>query len=217
MKEIFRGVYKIGGSFATLNYAPSRRVYGEKLIRRRGKEFRVWDPYRSKLAAALHKGLKTFCIKPGDKVLYLGVATGTTASHVSDIVGEDGIVYCIDVSPRVLRELVLVCKERDNMIPILADASKPYEYASIVEEVDVIYQDVAQPNQSEILVKNADVFLKEEGYAILMIKARSIDVTKEPSDVFKREMDILAKHLKIVEKLHLEPYDKDHAAVICKK
>lgn len=54
---------------------------GEKI------EYRVWNPFRSKLGAAILGGVDQIHIKPGAKVLYLGAASGTTVSHVSDIVG----------------------------------------------------------------------------------------------------------------------------------
>ncbi len=50
-------------------------------------EYRVWNPFRSKLAAAILGGVDQIYMPPGSKVLYLGAASGTTVSHVSDIVG----------------------------------------------------------------------------------------------------------------------------------
>jgi fibrillarin-like rRNA methylase len=50
-------------------------------------EYRVWNPFRSKLAAAIVGGIENLWIAPGNKVLYLGAASGTSVSHVSDIVG----------------------------------------------------------------------------------------------------------------------------------
>ncbi|MEM1883448.1 MAG: fibrillarin-like rRNA/tRNA 2'-O-methyltransferase, partial [Candidatus Bathyarchaeia archaeon] len=149
----FDGVYQVtleDGSkrIASKNLAPGRDVYGERLIRYKDVEYRLWDPYRSKIAAAILKGLKAMPIKPGHKVLYLGAASGTTASHVSDIVGEEGHVYCIEFAPRPLKELINnVCRYRPNMSPILADARFPEKYAYLIEKVDVIYCDIAQPEQ----------------------------------------------------------------------
>ncbi len=222
--EKFKGVYWVefeDGSrkLATKNLAPGRRVYGEQLVQFEGVEYRVWNPYRSKLAAAILKELSVMPIEPGMKVLYLGAATGTTASHVSDIVGEEGVVYCVEFSPRVMRELVEKCTPyRENMVPILADARFPSLYRLYVDEVDVIYADVAQPFQSKIVADNGDVFLKSGGWALQAIKAMSIDVTKEPSETYRREM----AHLKergydIVDVVHLEPYDVAHAFVAARK
>jgi len=222
--EKFEGLYVVemdDGTvkLATRNLAPGVKVYGEMLIEHEGMELRVWDAYRSKLAAALLKGLKTSPLKSGLKVLYLGVASGTTCSHVSDIVGESGRVYGVEFSPRVMREfLERVARYRPNVIPILADARFPAEYSSITEEVDVIYQDVAQPYQSKILIDNADFYLKKGGWAFLAIKARSIDVTKEPSEVYRKEMEALKdRGFEIINVVHLEPYDVDHAMILARR
>jgi fibrillarin-like pre-rRNA processing protein len=207
---------KVGGGekLATLNLAPGQRVYGEKLVQFSGNEYRVWDTYRSKLAATIAKGEEEIPLEPGSKVLYLGAASGTTASHVSDIVGQEGIVHCVEFSPRVMRELVAVCEYRKNMFPVLADARFPEKYRMLVDQVDVIYQDVAQPNQSEIMVKNARMFLKDGGHGFLAIKARSVDVTKEPSEIYKKEIETLKQSFEIKTVVHLEPYDKAHVMIL---
>ncbi len=200
---------------ATKNLTPGKRVYGERLFRFANVEYREWIPYRSKLAAAIVKGLSEIPIREGDKVLYLGAATGTTASHVSDIVGEKGRIYAVEFAPRVMREFVLVASERKNLLPLLADARKPWEYSHLVEEVDVMYVDVAQPEQATLIVDNARFFLKSGGYLFFAIKARSIDVTREPTEVYKREIETLKNGgFEIVDVVHLEPYDRDHAMVL---
>ena len=201
---------------ATRNLAPRRNVYGERLIRNKGAEYRIWDPFRSKLAAAVLKGLEIVPIKPSHKVLYLGAASGTTASHVSDIVGENGYLYCVEFASRSIRELVNnVCVFRLNMSPILADARFPEQYVALVEKVDDIYCDIAQPEQAKVLADNADLFLKSKAWVMLAVKARSIDVTKEPSEVYEQEIEVLkSRNFEIKEIVHLEPYDKDHVMVV---
>lgn len=201
---------------ATKNFTSGKNVYGERLVRCMDMEYRLWDPFRSKLAAAILRNLKTVPIQPAHKVLYLGAASGTTASHVSDIVGENGHVYCIEFASRVIRELVNnVCEFRSNMSPILADARLPERYSMLVGKVDDVYCDIAQPEQARVLADNADLFLLEGGWIMLAIKAQSIDVTKEPSEVYRQEVDTLkARGFQIVEVVHLEPYDKAHAMIV---
>ena len=92
-RQIFSSVYSLDGKLATKNLAPRHRVYGEKLVECDGTEYRMWDLFRSKLAGAIVKGLSHVPIQPGSLVLYLGASTGTTPSHVSDIVGEEGAVF----------------------------------------------------------------------------------------------------------------------------
>ena len=154
-------------------------------------------------------------IDEGFRVLYLGAASGTTSSHVSDIVGERGKVFCVEISVRVSRELLRVCEVRKNMMPIIADARMPESYRYFLDKVDMIYQDVAQPNQAEILSKNAEAYLKDRGLAILAIKARSIDVTKRPEELFEDQVEILERNgFKIYDRISLDPFDKDHELVV---
>jgi fibrillarin-like pre-rRNA processing protein len=202
---------------ATRNLVPRRNVYGERLVRLEGVEYRVWDAFRSKLAAAILRGLNTVPIQPDHQVLYLGAASGTTASHISDIVGEKGHVYCVEFASRSLRDLVEnVCAFRVNMSPILEDARTPEKYAMFIRgKVDDIYCDIAQPEQAKVLADNADMFLKKRGWVMLAVKAQSIDVTKEPLEVYKSEVRVLEKRgFNVKEVVHLEPYEKAHAMIL---
>ncbi len=199
----------------TKNLAPTFTVYGENLVSDGGEEYRAWDAYRSKLAAAILKNLDALSIRPGKSVLYLGSASGTTASHVSDIVGESGRVYCVEFAQRSMRELIdTLCGHRSNVYPILADARLPERYKAMLNPVDVIYSDVAQPEQAKILADNADLFLKLGGSALIAIKSRSVDVTMEPKDVYKQEIEVLRhRRFSILQTVKLDPYEKDHALV----
>lgn len=202
---------------ATKNLVPGRNVYGERLIRFEDEEYRVWDAFRSKLAAAILKGLDYVPITPRHSVLYLGAASGTTASHVSDIVGEKGNVYCVEFASRSLRDLVdNVCSYRFNMIPLLEDARTPEKYRMFIRsKVDDIYCDIAQPEQARVLADNADVYLKREGWIMLAVKSQSIDVTKEPAVIYEQEKKVLKNRgFRIQELVDLEPYDKAHAMIL---
>lgn len=212
----FNGVFTIGGQLATINATPGSKVYGEKLIKIEGKEYRIWDYCRSKPAAALKKGLKKFPLQRGMKVLYLGIASGTTASHFSDIVGEEGIIYGVDIAERVLRDLVAVAQRRGNIITILADARKPEEYADkVMEKVDLVFEDVADPDQIEIFIRNCQKFLKPNGYGMIAVKSRSIDVVKNPNDIYKDAEKRFSKIFEIIDFVTLDPYEKDHGFFVC--
>ena len=188
-------------------------MYNEKLVKYKGREFRSWNPYRSKLASAILNGLKIE-IKPNSKILYLGAATGTTVSHVSDIVKE-GVVYSVESSPVAVKNLIQLSEKRKNIIPILGDANHPDRYSSIVSTVDLIYQDISQRNQAEIFISNVARYLKRNGDGILMVKARSIDVSLKPKDAYDIVCSELKDNgLKIKEKVDLTPYEKDHVAII---
>ncbi len=219
--EIYQATLEDGAHrLATKNLALGRSVYGERLIRFEGTEYRLWDAFRSKLAAAILKGVRNVPIKPGHSVLYLGAASGTTASHISDVVGDVGHVFCIEFASRSLRELVSnVAAYRLNMSPFLEDARLPQKYAIfILGKVDEVYCDVAQPEQAKVVADNADVFLKPSGWIMLAVKAQSIDVTKEPAVIYEKEVRVLRKRgFKVEEVVSLEPYDKAHAMIVAQK
>ncbi len=210
-------LYQIDNQIATVNLTPNRQVYKEKLLEHENNEYRLWNPHRSKLAAAILNGLTTFPFKKDSKVLYLGASAGTTSSHISDIC-TDGKIYSVEFSPSMMREFLEVSQYRVNLLPILADATRPLEYQHLLEDVDVIYCDVAQVKQTKLFLDNFNLYAKDDATGIIMIKARSIDVTKKPSIIFKQEKHNLQEGgLKIIEEIKLDPYEKDHIAYICEK
>ncbi len=190
-----------------------------KLYTKYKGEHRFWDAYHSKAAAALKKRIKNWVFKKDSKVLYLGAAEGTTISHLADII-PNGVIIGVDISPEPFKKFLKLCEERENIIPVLSDANHPENYKELMNsigKVDVVYQDLAQKIQADILIKNAELFLKKNGYAVYMVKALSIDVTEKPSKIFKQEEDKLIKAgFEIIEKKSLEPYQKGHAVIIAK-
>ena len=200
----------------TKNLVPGKKVYGERLSKESDGEYREWDASKSKLGAAILKGCPNVGIRKDDTILYLGAASGTTVSHVSDMVGNNGFVFALDFAPRVLRDLVFVAEDRNNIAPILADANKPQAYIDRISQADVIFQDIAQKNQVEIFLKNIKQFLKQDGYALLALKARSVDVSRKPIGIFNEVKQELEKELNIIDYRTLEPYEEDHAIFICK-
>ena len=201
----------------TKNLVPGMQVYGEKLVQYGGEEYREWDVRKSKLGAAVAKGISQIGIKPGSLVLYLGCASGTSASHVSDIVGREGAVFAVDAAPRSLRDIVPVCAARKNMSPILADAHYPEQYAHRVLQCDVVFQDIAQKDQAEIFLRNCKLFLQQGGFGLLSVKAKSIDITKNPKHLFEMVKQKVEKEMILVDHRNLEPFEQDHCLFVWKK
>jgi fibrillarin-like pre-rRNA processing protein len=216
LKELFPDVYLIDNKLATINLVKGKKVYGEDLVSEGGKEYRLWNPYRSKLSAAILNGIKTVKVENGASVLYLGAATGTTVSHVSDIVGKDGRIYAIELSERNVRNLLTLCEARKNILPILSDAREIENYSENIEACDVLYQDISAKKQAEILLANSQ-FLKQGGYAYFIIKSQSVDVGKSPKDVYKSELALLKDSFELIESVSLEPYDSMHLFAVLKK
>ena len=200
---------------ATQNLVPGNQVYNEKLVQHKGSEYRIWNPFRSKLAAAIMNDLKNFPFNQKSDVLYLGVSTGTTISHISDIVNQGGTIFGIEHASRVARDFLdRVASHRKNIVPIIQDARRPEEFFSVYKKVDIIYVDIAQPDQTNIAIENCRLYLKSGGYLFLVIKTRSIDVVKDPKMVIKDEIKKLETLFEIKQTIDLHPYDKDHAMVI---
>jgi fibrillarin-like pre-rRNA processing protein len=216
VEQIFDGVYRIDGKIATRNMVKGKKVYDEELVTDSGIEYRLWNPYRSKLAAAIAKGLKRLTIKKGSRVLYLGAATGTTSSHVSDIVGKEGEVFCIEIAERSMRELLKLCEQRPNILPMLQDARNAEAYSAEVGTVDAIYQDVSAKDQDEILLRNS-VMLKKRGLAYVAIKSQSIDVSRRPREVFDEFLKNVSVRFNVIEEISITPFDQMHLFVVLEK
>ena len=200
---------------ATQNLVPGNQVYNEKLVQHKGSEYRIWNPFRSKLAAAIMNDLKNFPFNQKSDVLYLGVSTGTTISHISDIVNQGGTIFGIEHASRVARDFLdRVASHRKNIVPIIQDARRPEEFFSVYKKVDIVYVDIAQPDQTNIAIENCRLYLKSGGHLFLVIKTRSIDVVKDPKMVIKDEIKKLETLFEIKQTIDLHPYDKDHAIVI---
>ena len=180
-------------------------VYGEPT----DGEWRAWNPDRSKLGAMLELGMDTG-LAGGETVLYLGAASGTTASHVADFAGP---TYGVEFAARPARDLLDAAEPRSTLFPLLKDARKPETYAHVVEPVDVIVQDVATRGQAAVATTNAQ-FLQDDGRLLLAIKARSEDVTRDPSDVFDEVCAELESSYEILDTERLSPHHDDHLGVV---
>ncbi|KJZ75691.1 rRNA 2'-O-methyltransferase fibrillarin [Hirsutella minnesotensis 3608] len=225
------GVFVVRGGkedgLATRNFCVNESVYGEKRIQHdeviknedgttttTKVEYRMWNPFRSKLCAAIAGGADEIYMRPGSRVLYLGAASGTSVSHVSDLVGPTGYVYAVEFSSRSGRDLIAMASKRPNVVPIVEDARQPARYRMIVPMVDVIFADVAQPDQARIVAMNANWFLKTGGGVLISIKANCIDSTAPPAEVFANEVNKMrAEHIKPKFQLTLEPFERDHCLV----
>ena len=201
----------------TINLTPGKKIYEESLVKQNNIEYREWDPYSSKLASLIMNNCPNIFLRKNDVVLYLGISTGTTVSHVSDIVGKEGFVFAVDLAPRVTRDLIFNLEARKNIASILESSNHVKKLMERISLVDLIYQDLAQKNQVDIFMKNFNAFLKKDGYGIIAIKARSIDVTKKPKQIFNQVKEQLEREVTIIDYKTLEPYQKDHAMFMVKK
>ena len=213
----FEGIFNANGKLATINLIPGFRSSNEELVKVKGIEYRIWDQHTSKPSAAIKKGLKLFPLRKGMKLLYLGLAEAKTASFFSDILGKEGTIFGVEISERSLRESIPACERRGNIIPILADSRKPELYENtVLDKIDFLYEDVASPDQVQILIRNCEKFLRSKGFAVIAIKSQSIDSVKSPKAVYKECLEELEKFFEILDKVELDPYQKDHLFMVMK-
>lgn len=210
---------RYNGRLQTQNLNAGVKVYGERLSQIGGKEFREWSARRSKLAAYLDRGGKNFRPDGSEDLLYLGAASGTTVSHLSDLLPQ-GRVFAVEFSPRPYRDLLQVAAQRPNIVPILSDAGQPESYAPyLLHRVPIVYQDIAQRDQARLFWENTRRFLAQKGLGFLAIKARSIDVAAPPQRTYERvQQELMTKgQLEMVERVDLEPFEKDHAMLVVRQ
>ncbi len=217
MKQIFDGIYSDGKNIYTKNLISGKKVYGEKLIREGNEEYREWDAYRSKYGAAIKNGLAESIFPNGGIVIYLGSAEGTTVSHVSDIVGTKGAVFCIDISEIAMNKLTKLAEIRENLYPILSDAQLTENYKEYFDiKADAMFQDISQRNQADIFIRNAQ-FLKKGGLGALALKTKSISQSEAKEDILVSEKKVLEKEFEILQTIMLEPYEKHHYLILMRK
>lgn len=215
-KEIFNGVFILDKTLMTKDLTPDQRAFKEKKFNINGETFREWNPFRSKLAAALKKGIKLE-FKKGLKILYLGSAEGQTVLHVSDIVGEEGTIFCVDLSGIAMQKLNDLAEERENIFPILSDANQTQNYSEIIEKesIDVLFCDISQRNQTEIFIKNA-IFLKKNCFGALSLKTKSISQAKA-KETLEIEKKKLENDFVIEQVVSLSPFEKEHYLILVRK
>lgn len=177
-----------------------------------GKQ-RHWDPYHSKLAAYLLCGGKYWPFKASSRILYLGAAQGQTLSHISDICHQ-GSLFGVESSLIPYHKLHQLGQVRVNLLPLLGDARRPETYQHIVERVDLLYQDVAAKEQFDIFLDNARKFTGDGGWGILMVKPRSVDVTRPPKEVVEEMANRLKKEHRLLEQRSLHRYSREHSCLV---
>lgn len=214
--EKFKGIFLIDNKIYVKNPVKGYNPFGDAVIKKDSEEFITWNPERSKLAAAIVKGIKVVPIANGSKVLYLGLAHSYTAAKLSSVVGKNGIIYGVEFSDRCFQDSIPMAEKIKNIAPILADARLPEQY-SWIEKCGAVYCDIAQPDQTEIAVRNCKKFLKPGGCLLLAIKARSIDVTKQPRKIVEEEIEKLRHNdFEIVDWKMLDPFERDHGFIVAR-
>ncbi len=189
-------------------------VYAERWTSWSGRALRTFEPARSKLSAALARGWSGPIPAPEEAWLYLGAASGTTASHVADLVGPAGRVYAVERSLRPFARLLHLAQRWPNLLPILGDAREPERYADRVPLVDGVYADVAQPDQVALLLANVELFLRDRtGRVVLALKTSSIQRGVPAPAHLRAAEEALGRQLTLAESVRLDPFHRSHYLV----
>ncbi len=182
-----------------------KSIYGEQVLSKGGKFFRLFSPLRSKLSSSLKLGLKPD-IRKEDHTLYLGAGAGTTVSHLADSLSS-GIILAVEISPSPFIKLMSLSRIKDNVYPIVADAQRPEMFGLFVDRVDSVYQDISQPNQVEIFVKNMDFFNARRG--LLMLKTHSL----RSNFSVDQEIRKVKENFKILQIKDISRFHRGHYAI----
>ena len=202
---------------ATLNNASINEVYNEKLIKINGKQYNLWNPYTSKLAAAIVNGMEIFPILKKTKVLYLNGAIEKTLSHISDIIGVNGKIFILrDINENSKNFLENVMNDRTNVFTITRDNGDPAKFSSKTEMVNVVYVDITQHNETEVAIQNCKRYLTDGGFLMLVVPTKKIDFVNNPNGQNLEEIQKLQSSFEIIQQINLTDFFKEHSMIIAK-
>ncbi|XP_045787116.1 rRNA 2'-O-methyltransferase fibrillarin 1-like [Trifolium pratense] len=143
-------------------------------------EYRKWDPFKSRFAAAILSGAQDISIKLGSRVLVLNsrddALSGMTISHISDIVGPQGMVYVVEEASR---SLLTMASKRFNIVPIVY-GEIPRKYRMLINVVDVLFAALDSPKEVREAFLNAAYFLKTGGKYLVYVQGNC----NEPSHCY---------------------------------
>ncbi len=220
------GIRREGRNIWTRNAVKGVSVRKERRKRDGKNEWRYWDPTKSKVAASLHRTKRNpihLLPKIGQSCLYLGASIGGTLSHIHDCVcgsgnHHKGNIVAVDISPRMMRDLVQLCHRRPGIIPLLADARKVEGLSPFInKKVDWLHQDLSIADQAKNFVKISNVFLKSGGVGLLSLKGDSERISEGDLEIrFQNAERVLeGSNLEIIERIDLKGLEENHILFHC--
>ena len=202
---------------ATLSNVSTNQDYKENLVEMNGKQYSIWNPYMSKLAAAIINGMEIFPILKKTKILYLDPTSEKTIKHISDIVGINGKIFVVrNIMKNSKNFLEQIAKNRSNIFTIIPDKTNPARLTGMTEMVDVIYIDIAEHNQTEIAIQNCKNHLRIGGFLMLIVPTKNIDFANNTSKKNQEERKKLQTSFDIIQEINLTDFFKEYSMVIAK-
>ena len=221
------GIRREGRQLWSRNAVKGVSVRGERRKRDGRNEWRRWDPTRSKVAASLMKtegSPAALLPDSGSTCLYLGASSGGTVSHIHDSVcgagnHHEGQVVAVDISPRMMRDLVKLAESRPGLVPVLGDARNPMAIAPYLRgKADWLHQDLSIGDQAETFTRMTSAFLAEGGTALLSLKAASERWMEGGDDArFAHTKSVIeeSEHLELIEVIDISVFEEQHAVFHC--
>ena len=202
---------------ATLNNADVNKIYNEKLIEIDGKQYNIWNPYTSKLAAAIVNGMEIFPILKKTQILYFDTTVDKTLNHISDIIGVNGRIFVVrDIIENSKKFLEDDSNNRTNVVSITQEKNGvPAKFAPNIETVNVVYVDIAQNNETDIAIQNCKNYLINGGFLMLVVPTRKIDAIN-PNRQNLEERQKLQSSFEIIQQINLTDFFKEHSMIIAK-
>ena len=202
---------------ATLSNMSTNQDYKENLVEMNGKQHSIWNPYMSKLAAAIINGMEIFPILKKTKILYLDPTSEKTIKHISDIVGINGKIFVVrNIMKNSKNFLEQIAKNRSNIFTIIPDKTNPVRFTGMTETVDVIYIDIAEHNQTESIIQNCKNHLRIGGFLMLIVPTKNIDFANNTSKKNQEERKKLQTSFDIIQEINLTDFFKEYSMVIAK-
>ena len=202
---------------ATLNNADVNKIYNEKLIEIDGKQYNIWNPYTSKLAAAIVNGMEIFPILKKTQILYFDTTVDKTLNHISDIIGVNGRIFVVkDIIENSKNFLGNDSNNRTNVVSITQEKKGiTAKFAPNIETVNVVYVDIAQNNETDVAIQNCKNYLINGGFLMLVVPTRKIDAIN-PNRQNLEERQKLQSSFEIIQQINLTDFFKEHSMIIAK-
>ena len=173
-------------------------------------QYRNWNPFYSKLAAALFNGLEIFPFKSDSKIFYSGSSSTTTLNHLLDIIDSKGIIYLQKNNATKIKNLknVVIVDQENNSTLSSNDLKEPF---------DVIYLDIITNENLQTQILNHEKTLKNSGFLIIILN--KIIKINEPS--FRDQINNIIinsnSSLKLIQEINLSNFFKKSMMIIMQK
>ncbi len=141
-------------------------------------QYRNWNPFHSKLAAALFNGLEIFPFKPNSKIFYSDNSSNTTLNHLLDIIDSKGTIYLQkdnDMKIKNLKNVVIIDQGKNNTL---------YNHDQ-KETFDVIYLDITNDKKLQTQILNHEMTLKKSGFLIIILNS----ILKSDDPYFRNQIN----------------------------